>query len=385
MICMALGVTALIVVLSVMNGFQKEVRERLLSAVSHVQIEGLDKQLANWEDVLAEVSAHPEVVAAAPYTEGQGMLMANQTARGIMVRGILPDMESGVADFAGHMQAGSLENLRPGEFGIVLGTDLARSLWLRVGDKVTLMIPQGTMTAIGMVPRLKTFTVTGMFHMGHSDFDSQLALVHLEDAGRLYQIETGASGIRVKLTDLFAAKRIASELASRLAIDAYYMDWTTGRANYFRAVQIEKTMMLIIVSLIVLVAAFSLVSTLVMTVTDKEADIAIMRTLGARPKSVMTIFIIQGAVVGGIGLILGVIGGVSLTLNLDVVVSFVEHLSGAKIISKDVYLIADLPTDLRWGEVFGISLFSFILALLATIYPSWRAARLQPAEALRYE
>jgi lipoprotein-releasing system permease protein len=385
MICMALGVTALIVVLSVMNGFQRDVRERILSAVSHVQIEGLDKQLANWQGVLAEVSTHSEVVAAAPYIEGQGMLMANQTARGIMVRGILPDMETTVADFAEHMQVGSLENLRPGEFGIVLGDNLARSLWLRVGDKVTLMIPQGTVTAIGMVPRLKTFTVTGMFDMGHSDFDSGLALVHLEDAGRLYQIETGASGIRVKLTDPFAAKRVSAELASQLAIDAYYMDWTAGRANFFRAVQIEKTMMLIIVSLIVLVAAFSLVSTLVMTVTDKEADIAILRTLGARPKSVMTIFIVQGAVVGLIGLILGVIGGVSLTFNLDVVVSFIEYLSGAKILSKDVYMISDLPTDLRWGEVFGISLFAFILALLATIYPSWRASRLQPAEALRYE
>jgi len=385
MLCMALGVTALIVVLSVMNGFQKEVRERILSVVSHVQIEGMDKRLTDWQNVLAEASRHPEVLAAAPYVEGQGMLMANQTALGVVVRGILPEMETSVSDFAGHMQAGSLERLRPGEFGITLGDDLARSLWLRVGDKVTLMIPQGTMTAIGMVPRLKTFTVTGIFNMGMSEYDSALALVHLEDSSRLYQIETGASGIRLKLTDLFAAKRVTAELAGMLAIDAYYLDWTAGHANYFRAVQIEKTMMLIIVSLIVLVAAFSLVSTLVMTVTDKEADIAILRTLGARPISVMTIFIIQGAIVGGIGLMLGVAGGVSLALNLDVVVSGIEHILGAKILDKDVYLIPDLPVDLHWGEVFGISLFSFILALLATIYPSWRAARLQPAEALRYE
>jgi len=385
MLCMALGVTALIVVLSVMNGFQKEVRDRILSAVSHAQIEGIDRQLPNWQAVLAEVARHPEVIAVAPYIEGQGMLMANQTARGVAVRGILPEMEATVANFAGHMQSGKLEELQPGEFGVVIGIDLARSLWLRKGDKVTLIIPQGTMTAIGMAPRLKIFTVTGIFDMGMAEYDSALALVHLEDASRLYQIEAGASGVRLKLIDLFAAPRIASELAERLAIDAYYMDWTARHANFFRAVQIEKTMMLIIVSLIVLVAAFSLVSTLVMTVTDKEADIAILRTLGARPKSIMTIFIVQGAIVGGIGLILGVAGGVSLTLNIDVVVPFIERLLGMKFLGKDVYPIADLPADLHWDEVFGISLFSFALALLATIYPSWRAARLQPAEALRYE
>ena len=385
MLCMALGVMALIVVLSVMNGFQKEIRERILSVVSHVQIEGIDRQLPNWQGVLAGVMMHPEVIAAAPYVDGQGMLMANQSARGVVVRGILPEMEATVADFAGKMQFGKMEELQPGEFGVAIGVDLARTLWLRVGDKVTLMIPQGTMTAIGMVPRLKTFTVIGIFDMGMSEYDSSLALVHLDDASRLYQIATGASGVRLKLENLFAAPRIASELARRLNIDAYYMDWTASHANFFRAVQIEKTMMLIIVSLIVLVAAFSLVSTLVMTVTDKESDIAILRTLGARPKSIMTIFIVQGAIVGGIGLILGVAGGVSLTLNIDVVVPFIENLLGVKFLSKDVYLISDLPADLHWDEVLGISIFSFTLALLATIYPSWRAASLQPAEALRYE
>jgi len=385
MFCMALGVTALIVVLSVMNGFQKEVRDRILSAVSHAQIEGIGRQLPNWQEALAKAAEHPEVIAAAPYIEGQGMLMANQTARGVIARGVMPEMESAVTDFVGNMLFGSLDELRPGEFGVVIGVDLARSLWLHKGDKVTLMIPQGTITAIGMVPRLRTFTVTGIFNMGMSEYDSALALIHLEDASRLYQIEAGASGIRLKLENLFAAPRIASELRQGLAIDAYYTDWTANHANFFRAVQIEKTMMLIIVSLIVLVAAFSLVSTLVMTVTDKESDIAILRTLGARPQSVMTIFIVQGAIVGGIGLILGVAGGVSLTLNIDVVVPFIESLLGTKFLAKDVYLISDLPADLHWDEVFGISLFSFTLALLATIYPSWRAARLQPAEALRYE
>ncbi|MDR2637160.1 MAG: lipoprotein-releasing ABC transporter permease subunit [Zoogloeaceae bacterium] len=387
-LCMALGVMALIVVLSVMNGFQTEIRTRILSVVSHVQIEGADKRLPDWEKVVAVANRHPDVIAAAPYVEGQGMLMANQAAYGVMVRGVEPALESGVADFAGHMLEGEMEFLRPGEFGIVLGADLARALWLKPGDKVTLFVPQGTMTAVGMVPRLKAFTVVGIFGMKMAEYDGSLALIHREDARRLYRLDAGASGVRLKLSDLFAAPRVIQELIPDLGaqgIDAYLSDWTASHPNFFRAVRIEKTMMTVIVSLIVLVAAFSLVSTLVMTVTDKEADIAILRTLGARPASVMLIFVLQGAVIGGIGLLLGIAGGVSLALNLDVVVPVIERILGMKILAKDVYMIPDLPSELHWGEVFGIGLFAFLLALLATIYPSWRAARLQPAEALRYE
>jgi lipoprotein-releasing system permease protein len=380
-----LGVAALIVVLSVMNGFQKELRTRILGVASHIQITGVNGELADWELVAAQAKLHPEVRETAPFVQSQGMFAVDGDVKGTLVRGIIPDLEDGVAEFRQTIKSGSLDGLRPGEFGVVLGADLARSLKVFTGDKVTLIAPQGTVTPAGVVPRLRSFTVVGIFEVGMYEYDSGLALIHLQDAQRLYQMGDSVSGVRLKVDDLFMAPRIARELVSYINADAYLHDWTKSHANFFRAVQIEKTMMFIILSLIVAVAAFNLVSTLVMAVTDKQADIAILRTLGARPRSIMAVFVVQGALVGFIGLGLGVAGGVALALNVDVVVPAIERLFGLQFLSKDVYYISDLPSDLQWGDVWGVTLIAFALSLLATIYPSWRASRVNPAEALRYE
>jgi len=283
------------------------------------------------------------------------------------------------------MRSGRLEALQADSFNIILGSELARALGVFVGDRVTLIAPQGIVTPAGVVPRLKTFTVAGIFEVGMFEYDSGLALIRLEDAQLLYRLDDRVSGVRLKIDDLFRAPVVAHTLAATLHTDAYISDWTRSHANFFRAVQIEKNMMFIILSLIVAVAAFNLVSTLVMAVTDKEADIAILRTLGARPLSIMTIFVVQGALVGFIGLGLGIAGGVALALNIDVVVPFIQNLFGVQFLSKEVYYISDLPSDLQWGDVWGVTLVAFVLALLATIYPSWRASRVNPAEALRYE
>ena len=385
MLGIGLGVAALIVVLSVMNGFQKELRTRILGVASHIQIVGVSGELTNWQQVAEQALKHPEVRASAPFVQSQGMFSVDGNVKGALIRGILPDREDTVADFRKTIQSGSLDALRPGEFGIVLGADLARSLRVFVGDKVTLIAPQGTVTPAGVAPRLKTFRVVGIFEVGMYEYDSGLALIHLQDAQRLYQMEDRVSGVRLKVDDLFQAPRIARELARIVDADAYLHDWTKSHANFFRAVQIEKNMMFIILSLIVAVAAFNLVSTLVMAVTDKQADIAILRTLGARPRSIMAVFVVQGALVGFIGLGLGIAGGVALALNIDVVVPFIERMLGIHFLAKDVYYISDLPSDLQWGDVWGVTLIAFVLSLLATLYPSWRASRVNPAEALRYE
>ena len=385
MLGIALGVAALIVVLSVMNGFQKELRTRILGVASHIQIQGANGDLAEWRTVEQQAAQHPQVRAAAPYVQAQGLLSYDQTVRGTVVRGILPAEEEKVADFAQHMKVGALEKLQPGEFGIVLGADLARALQVFEGDKVTLIAPQGTNTPVGLAPRLKQFTVVGVFEVGMFEYDNGLALIHMQDAQRLYQMGDAVSGVRLKLDDLFAAPRVARELYKYVTVEAYASDWTRSHANFFRAVQIEKNMMFLILLLIVAVAAFNIVSTLVMAVTDKQADIAILRTLGAEPKSIMQIFIIQGALIGSIGLALGVVGGVALALNIDVVVPFLERMLGFQFLAKDVYYITDLPSELQWDDVAIITVVSFVLTLVATLYPSWRASRTNPAEALRYE
>ena len=385
MLGIALGVTALIVVLSVMNGFQTELRGRILAVVSHVQISGANGDMADWEAVAALSASEPRVLAAAPYVQEQAMLSFGQSVRGAIVRGILPEMEDKVADFRSHIKAGSLDSLTPEAFNIVLGSELARALGVFVGDKVTLIAPQGVVTPAGVVPRLKTFTVSGLFEVGMFEYDSGLALIRLEDAQRLYRLEDRVSGVRLKLDDLFKAPQVVRQLANRLNTAAYLSDWTRSHANFFRAVQIEKNMMFIILSLIVAVAAFNIVSTLVMAVTNKQADIAILRTLGASPSSIMGIFMVQGALIGFIGLALGVAGGVALALNVDVVVPFIERVLGTELMSKEVYYISSLPSELQWGDVLTITGLSFILSLVATLYPSWRASRVNPAEALRYE
>lgn len=381
----ALGVAALIVVLSVMSGFQDELRSRILGVAAHVQISGPNNVLSSWQRVAEEASRHPKVEATAPYVMGQGMLAFDQAVQGAVIRGILPAQEDKVADIGKHMKAGKLTDLRGGEFGIVLGSELAHALNVVYGDKVVLITPQGQVTPAGMLPRLKQFRVVGIFEVGMFEYDNGLALIHLEDAQKLYRLEDQVSGVRLKLNDLYDAPRVARELTGMLSMDAYISDWTRQHANFFRAVQIEKNVMFIILMLIVAVAAFNIVSTLVMVVTDKQADIAILRTLGASPASVMKIFIVQGALIGVIGTLIGVVGGVLLALNISVVVPAIEHTFGIQFLAKDVYYISELPSKLVWSDVGTITVVSLVLSLLATLYPSWRASRVNPAEALRYE
>jgi lipoprotein-releasing system permease protein len=381
----ALGVAALIVVLSVMNGFQKELRVRILGVASHIQIGGLDGNLKGWPQVAEQASRNPEVLASAPYVMAQGLLSYRQTVQGSLVRGVLPGEENKVADIGAHMKTGSLADLEAGKFRIVLGRELALSVGARVGDKVVLIAPQGQITPAGILPRLKQFEVAGIFEVGMFEYDSGLALIHLEDAQKLYRLDTSVSGVRLKLRDLFAAPRVSRELSETLSAEVHVTDWTRSHANFFRAVQIEKRVMFIILLLIVAVAAFNIVSTLVMAVTDKRADIAILRTLGAAPGDIMKIFIIQGALIGMVGTLIGVAAGVVIALNVDVVVPAIEQAFGFQFLAKDVYYISDLPSDLQLWDVMVIGLTSLVLSLAATLYPSFKAARINPAEALRYE
>ncbi|HJV26377.1 MAG TPA: lipoprotein-releasing ABC transporter permease subunit [Aromatoleum sp.] len=380
-----LGVAALIVVLSVMNGFQEELRTRILGVAAHIQISGNDGELESWQQVADQAVHHPDVRAAAPYVQEQGMLSFDQNVRGTIVRGVLPGAEEQVADFARHMRTGSLEDLKPGRFGIVLGRDLAYALRARVGDKVTLIAPQGLVTPAAVLPRVKQFEVVGVFEAGMYEYDSGLALIHLQDAQVLYRMDDRVSGVRLKLDDLFAAPRVASEIALTLDGNMMVSDWTRTHANFFRAVAIEKTMMTVILFLIVAVAAFNIVSTLVMAVQEKQADIAILRTLGASPRSIMTVFVLQGAVIGMVGLLGGVAGGLLLAHNLDVVIPALEKITGATLWNREVYFISELPSKVLWSDVVTIVSVSFVLTLVATLYPSWRASRVNPAEALRYE
>ena len=381
----ALGIWALITVMSVMNGFEKEVRARILGAAAHIQILGADGRVANWEQLVADVKKHPEVTAAAPFVNAQGLLSTGTAVRGVFVRGVLPELEDKVADFRQGMKYGKFEDLRPGEFGIMLGVTLARALRLHVGDRVTLISPQGQVTPAGLMPRLKQFTVTGIFGLDHNEFDSALALVHMKDAQLLYRMDDAVSGIRLRVKDLDRAPQITRELARTVTSDMFLSDWTQQNVNYFRAVQIEKRMMFIILALIIAVAAFNLVSTLVMVVTDKHPDIAILRTLGASPASIMKIFMVQGVVIGTVGTILGVATGIVTAFNIDVIVPAIERAFHFQILSREVYYISELPSDLHWDDVVWVALMSLALAFVATIYPSWRAARVNPAEALRYE
>ena len=385
MLGIALGVAALITVLSVMNGFQKELRSRILGVASHVQISGVDNTLAGWQKVAADAKLQKNVVAAAPFVMAQAMLALDSNVGGAIVRGIEPELENQVADIGIHMKSGKLTDLKAGEFGIVLGSELARSLHAFPGDKVVLISPQGQVTPAGIVPRLKQFKVVGLFEVGMFEYDNGLALVHLADAQKLYRMDAKVSGVRLKLDDLFEAPKVARDLTTMISADAYISDWTRSHANFFRAVQIEKTVMFVILLLIVAVAAFNIVSTLVMVVTDKQSDIAILRTLGASPKSIMQIFMVQGSLIGIFGTLIGVVVGVLLAKNIDVVVPAIEKAFGVAFLDKSVYYISELPSELIWRDVGVIALVSFVLTLLATIYPSWSASRIKPADALRYE
>jgi lipoprotein-releasing system permease protein len=397
MVGIALGVAALIVVLSVMNGFQKELRSRILGVTSHIEVVGMDGALMDWRQVAAQARQVPQVLAAAPYVQGQVMLnglnreagegpvLPGSGVRGAIVRGIDPQLEDTVADFSSHMKYGSLDALQPGSFKIVLGSDLARALGVVVGDRVTVIAPEGVVTPAGVIPRIKSFEVGGVFDFGMFEYDSGLALIDLKDAQVLFRLGQSVTGVRLKVDDPFKAPQIARTIAPVLDEPAYLVDWSRKHANFFRAVQIEKRMMFLILFLIVAVAAFNIVSTLVMAVTDKRGDIAILRTLGASRGSIAMIFMVQGALIGLIGLGLGVAGGVALALNIDTVVPAIERLFGIHFLSREVYFISDLPSDLQWDDVITISTTAFVLTLLATLYPSLRAARVQPAEALRHE
>ena len=381
----ALGVAALIIVLSVMNGFQKEVRDRMLSVIPHIEVSNAAGAIADWEPVAEAVRQHPEVAAAAPYVQGQALLTSGSSVRGTLLKGIDPALESGVSDIAGHLDsAESLDVLTPGGFGILLGRDLAWMLRVRTGDKVAVLVPQGNMTPAGLVPRMKQFTVMGYLSSGHYEYDSSMALIHMKDAAALFRTG-GPQGLRLRVTDMDRAPAVAAELIRSLPRGTYATDWSRQNRTWFAAVQVEKRMMGIILFLIVLVGAFGLVSALVMTVKEKQADIAILRTLGASEGAIMRIFVIQGTVVGIVGVAIGVGAGLLIAENVGAIVSFIEHLFGVEFLPKQIYFISDMPSDPRMSDVVPIALFSFLLSLAATLYPSWRAARTQPAEALRYE
>ena len=385
MVGIAIGVTALITVLSVMNGFERELRDRILGMASHATISAYRGSLEGWVDVAERASRNPEVEAVAPYIEGEGMLRMGQELSGTLLRGILPEQETGVSDIGAHIKTGSLESLKAGEYNIVLGWEIAQALGVTPGDKIDLMIPVASITPAGVLPRFRRFNVTGVFRVGMYEFDRGLVLIHLADAQALYRMSEGVTGVRLKLHDLFRAPQVAREVAETLPGVYFVNDWTRSHANFFRAVATEKIVMFIILSLIVAVAAFNIVSTLVMVVQDKQADIAILRTLGARPRSIMAIFMVQGSIIGLIGTFLGVIGGVTLALNVETLVPLIEAATGQQFLSPDVYYISDLPSELKSSDVIRIAALSLALGLLSTLYPAWRASRVQPAEALRYE
>ncbi len=385
MLGIALGVAALIIVLSVMNGFQKEVRDRMLAVVSHIEIYAAGGQaLPDLSQTLAQVRTHPQVVGAAPFIAAQALLARGEDMKGVMVRGIDPALEHEVTDLANGAQAAVLKQLAPGGFGVVLGAELARALGVHAGDKVTLVAPSGQVTPAGVVPRLKQMTVLGTFDSGHYEYDSALIMLHWEDAARIFRLE-GPSGVRLKLRDLHQARQVADELGHTLKGDLFLRDWTRQNRTWFAAVQVEKRMMFIILTLIVAVAAFNLVSTLVMTVTDKRADIAILRTLGASPGSIMGIFVVQGAMVGVIGTLAGLLLGLGVAFNVDVIVPAIEQALGASFLPKDIYLISRMPSDPQRSDIVPVAVIALVLAFVATLYPSWRASRVNPAEALRYE
>jgi lipoprotein-releasing system permease protein len=385
MLGIALGVAALIIVLSVMNGFQKEVRNRMLAAIAHIQVvDAYGAALPDWRATAEAARRNPRVIGAAPFIATQALVARGETMRGSVVRGISPVDEPSVTEIAEQLKATVLPKLVPGEWGIVLGAELARGLEVHEGDKVTLVAPGGQVTPAGVVPRLKQFTVVGTFDSGHYEYDSTLSLIHLDDAAKLFRLE-GPTGVQLRLKDLNQAREVGNELSRELGPGVSVRDWTSTNRNWYAAVQLEKRMMFIILTLIVAVAAFNLVSTLVMTVTDKQADIAILRTLGASPRSVMGIFMVQGALSGVIGTVSGVALGLLVAFNVDVIVPFIERLLNTSFLPGSIYLISRMPSDPQWADIGPVTVISLLLAFVATLYPSWRASRVQPAEALRYE
>lgn len=381
-----LGVTALITVLSVMNGFVTELRDRILSMASHVVVSGSKGELQDWPQLMKTIKQHePRVIGEAPFIEGEAMLTSGQRVKGVFIRGVLPDEEPNVSDVGKNMLTGELGDLKAGNYNIILGKGLARYLGVMVGDKVTLVTPNALSTPAGVLPRLKRFTVSGIFEMGQNEYDTSMAIINMVDAAKLYRMGDSVSGIRLKLDDLFAAPEVSYDLDGYLQGAYWATDWTRQHANFFRAVHMEKRMMFLILLIIIVVAAFNILSALVMVVTDKQSDIAILRTLGASPRSIMIIFMVQGTIIGIAGTLLGLVGGVSLALNVAPVVSFIEQIFHTQFMPPDVYYISDFPSELHWDDVAQVCSITFLISVCATLYPAWNASRTQPAEALRYE
>lgn len=384
MLGIVLGVWALITVLSIMNGFESELRDRILTVASHVTVSGDDGWLDDWQRVTRQVEQHPQVTASAPFILGQGLVTNRRNVSGALIRGVIPEQEKHVSAIYEHLNQGEFETLEAGAFRIILGDDLARRLDVTIDDKVTVVAPQGQVTPAGMLPRLKRFTVGAVFDLQMYEYDSSLALIHIDDAERLFRSNGQVSGVRLELDDVFQAPMVTRKLKEILRFSVV-RDWTQEHANFFRALQIEKRVMFIILFLIVAVAAFNIVSTLVMVVTDKQSDIAILRTLGLSPGSIMQVFIIQGTIIGIVGILLGGVLGVITAINVETLIPAIENLLGTKFFPDEVYIISDFPAELHWSDVVKITLASFVISIFATIYPAWRGSRTQPADALRYE
>ncbi|MCK5828925.1 MAG: lipoprotein-releasing ABC transporter permease subunit [Methylococcales bacterium] len=381
----ALGVTALIAVLSVMNGFESELRERILGMTSHTTITGRNGQLKNWQALEDKIVGTQHVIGSAPFVRGQVMISADRQVSGTLLRGVIPQNEPKVSEVASKMKEGKLSDLVKSKFGIVLGAELASFLGVRMGDRVTIISPQVNSTPAGILPRLKRFTVVGIFQVGMYEYDRNMAITHINDAGKLFRLGDSVTGLRLKLDDLFNAPKITKSLANELYSDYSVSDWTKAHSNFFRAIKTEKRVMFIILLLIVAVAAFNIVSTLVMVVTDKRGDIAILKTQGMSNMSVMGIFIVLGGIIGIIGTSLGTLGGVLLALNIETIIPAIESFMGVQFMAADVYYISDVPSKLVWNDVYQIAGIAFVLSLLATLYPAWQASRINPAEVLRYE
>ena len=385
MMGIAIAVLVLIVVLSVVNGFERELKDRLLAMTAHATIEDVNGSLAGAEAVREVALANARVRAAAPYVDGQALLVAGKQLSGAEIRGIAPDLEDSVSGIAGVMQQGDIGSLQAGRFNIVLGVELAEELQVALGDKLTLTLAQGMVTPVGVIPRTKRFTVSGIYRVGMYEFDRRLAFVNIGDAQRLYRKKNTVSGVRLAVTEVYAAPDIVREVARAHGEIVLVSDWTRRHVNFFRSIQITKSILFVILLMVIAVAAFNIVSTLVMVVKDKQADIAILRTIGARPSSILKIFVTQGGIVGIVGTFLGVLGGVLVALNLEAIVGFFESTFGIKFLAADVYFISDLPSELQYGDVARIALIALVLALVSTLYPAWIASKTSPAEALRYD
>ncbi len=386
MVGIALGVTALITIMSIMNGFQEELRDRILGMTAHMTINEQNNRLEDWDSLYNQMINQPHVTGAAPNIMEQGMLSHAGEVKGVAVRGVLPELENSVADIDSKMLgAGQLADLEAKKYRMILGSELAMSLGVVIGDKVTLIAPQGTISPVGMVPRIKRFTVVGVFEAGMHEYDSGLAIIHIEDAKKVFKYGDSVSALQLKLDDMFLVAKVKNQLAKVADKTLYLRDWTQQHANFFRAIEMEKRMMFIVLALIIMVATFNIVSTMVMVVTDKQGDIAVLRTVGASPMSIQLIFIIQGLVIGLLGSLMGLVGGLSLAFNIDVIIPFIETLLGIEFFPADVYYISSVPSKVEWSDVWSVTGLAFVLTLLATLYPARKAAKLQPAEALRYE